>query len=208
MKRQRDAPSIRERSGAEQPAPVSYRGPAPRPSTSSDDTVDPATAAASLRVYACLEGSVATANSAVYRSWQEQNSAYGRRTPSHVVGHISGAIRFAFKCSAEQPAIDDQRQVPFNVLVGWLESKAEYHDVDVHDVKELLCQLIGAEHRLYRYKEIVARANDLPLEKLTAENRADKKVRREIFTLVEAATQTAKRNLIGCVTGQSDRALT
>ena len=208
MKRQRDAPSIRERSGAEQPAPVSFSGPAPRPSTSSDDTVGPATAAASLKVYVCLEISVAAANSADYRGWQEQNSAYGRRTPSHVVGHISGAMRFAFKCSAEQPAIEDLRPVPFHVLVGGLESKAEYHNVDVHEVKELLCQLIGAEHRLYRYKEIVARANDLPLEKLTAESRADKEVLREMLTLAEAATQTAKRNLIECVTGQSARGLT
>ena len=154
MKRQHDGPWRQQRSGAEQPATVSYRRPAPRPSTSSDDSMYPVTGAASLRVYARLEISVATASSADYRTWRDQNTAYGRRSPSHVVGHISGAVRFAFECSAEQPAIDVQRPAPFNVLVGWLESQAENHDVDVREVKELLCQLIGAEHRLYRFKKL------------------------------------------------------
>ena len=143
MKRQHDEPWVQQRSGAEQPGP----------STSLDDSMHPVTTMPSLRVYACLENSVATASSAHYRSWRYQNKAYGRRSPSHVVGHISGAVRCAFECSAKQPAIDFQRPAPFNVLVGWLESQAENHDVDVRKVKELLCQLIGAEHRLYRLRK-------------------------------------------------------
>ena len=65
------------------------------------------------------------------------------------MGNISSAVRFASVSSADQHAKVD-RIASFDVLVSWLVDQAENHYVDVSEVRELLFQLIHAEHCLYR----------------------------------------------------------
>ena len=142
MKRAQDKSSAQHPIGAEQPAQMPYSRPANTPST----------APPSLRMYAQLEIIVASASSANYRAWRDRNQTYSRKSPSSVVGNISSAVRFAFESSAEQQAKSD-RVASFDVLVSWLEDQAEKHCVDVSEVKELLFELIHAEHRLYRFKK-------------------------------------------------------
>ena len=142
MKRARDTSSTQHRSGVEQPAQMPYSRPANTPST----------APPSLRMYAQLEIIVASASSANYRAWRDRNQRYSRKSPSSVVGNISSTMRFAVEGSAEQQAKVD-RIKSFDILVSWLEDQAENRSVDVSEVKELLFQLIHAEHRLYRFKK-------------------------------------------------------
>ena len=83
------------------------------------------------------------------------------------------------------------------------EDQAENRSVDVSEVKELLFQLIKAEHRLYRFKKIIAKADAMPLEELTTESEADREVLREALILIMTDTHNAKKAVIQCVTGQS-----
>ena len=118
------------------------------------------------------------------------------------MGYISSAMRFAFESSAEQQALVD-RIASFDILVSWLEDQAENRSVDVSEVKELLFQLIHAEHRLYRFKQLVAKADAIPLEELTPESEADREVLRETLILVMTEQQKAKKTVMQYITGQS-----
>ena len=70
-------------------------------------------------------------------------------------------------------------------------------------MKELLLQLIDAEHRLYRFKKLVAKAYAIPLEELTAESEADREVLREALILFMSEQQHAKKTVMQYITGQS-----
>ena len=70
-------------------------------------------------------------------------------------------------------------------------------------MKKLLFQLIHAEHRLYRFKKIVAKADAMPLEEMTTESEADREVLREALLLIMTDTHNAKKAVIQCVTGHS-----
>ena len=70
-------------------------------------------------------------------------------------------------------------------------------------MKELLLQLIDAEHRLYRFKQILEKADAIPLEKLTTENEADREVLREALILIVTEQQNAKKAIVQYITGQS-----
>ena len=72
-------------------------------------------------------------------------------------------------------------------------------------MKELLFQLIRAEHRLYRFKKIIVKADAMPLEELTTESEADREVMREALILIMTDTHNAKKAVIQCVTSQSIR---
>jgi len=111
-------------------------------------------------------------------------------------------VRFAFESCAEQPAAID-RITSLDILVSWLYDQAENHSVEVNEVKELLLQLIDAEHRLYRFKQILEKANAIPLEELTTEKIADREVLREALILIVTEQQNAKKAVVQYITGQS-----
>ena len=159
-------------------------------------------AAPSLRLLAQLETTIALASSANFRAWRDRNQTYRTKSSSSVVGNISSAVRFAFESSAEQPAAVD-RTTSFDILVSWLYNQAENHSVEVNEVKELLLQLIDAEHRLYRFKQLVAKADAIPVEQLTPESEADREVLRETLILVMTEQQKAKKTVMQYITGQS-----
>ena len=159
-------------------------------------------AAPSLRLLALLETTIASASSANFRAWRDRNQTYRTKSSSSVVGNISSAVRFAFESSAQQPAAVD-RTTSFDILVSWLYNQAENHSVEVNEVKELLLQLIDAEHRLYRFKKLVAKADAIPLEELTPESEADREVLRETLILVMTEQQKAKKTVMQYITGQS-----
>ena len=112
-------------------------------------------------------------------------------------------MRFAFESSAEEPAAVERLKAVLNSLVSWLYHQAEDHSVEVNEVKELLLQLIDAEHRLYRFKKIVAKADAIPLEELNPESEADREVLRETVILIMAEQQNAKKTVMQYITGQS-----
>ena len=138
MKEARDESLPQQRIGAEQPAQMPYSRPANTPST----------APPSLRMYAQLEIIVASASSANFRE----------KSPSSVVRNISSTVRFAFESCAQEPAAVD-RITSLDVLVSWLYDQAENHSFEVNKVKELLLQLIDEEHCLYRFKQILEKAD-------------------------------------------------
>ena len=192
MKRARDKSLPQQRIGAEQPAQMPYRRPANTPST----------APPSLRMCAQLESTVAWASSADFRAWRHRDQTYRTNSPSSVVGNICCAVRFAFESCADQPAAVD-RDTSLDILVSWLYDLAENHSVEVNKVKELLLQLIDAEHRLYRFKQILEQANAIPLEKLNPEKEADREVLREALVLIVTEQQNAKKAVVQYITGQS-----
>ena len=192
MKRARDKSLPQQRIGAEQPAQMPYSRSANTPST----------APPSLRVCAQLESTVAWASSANFRAWRDRDQTYRRKSPSSVVGNISSAVRCAFESCAEEPAAVD-RITSLEILVSWLYDQAENHSVEVNEVKELLFQLIDAEHRLYRFKKILEKADAIPLEELTTEKKTDREVLREALILIVTEQQNAKKAVVQYITGQS-----
>ena len=182
MKRARYNSLPQQRISAEQSAQMPYSRSANLPSP----------APPSLRVYAQLESTVASASSANFRA----------KSPSSVVGNISSAVRFAFESCAEHPAAVDC-VTSLDILVSWLCDQAENHSVEVNEVKELLLQLIDAEHRLYRFEQIVEKAEEIPLEELTTESEADKEILRETHILIVTEQQNAKKAVVQYITGQS-----
>ena len=70
-------------------------------------------------------------------------------------------------------------------------------------MKELLLQLIDEEHHLYRFQQILQTADDIPLEKLTTEEKADREVLREVLILIVTQQENAKKAVVQYITGQS-----
>ena len=170
--------------------PISPEEPAEMPCSTPANT--PSAEPPSLRVCAQLESTVASASSANFRA----------KSPSSVVGNISSAVRFALENSAEHPAPVDCTTF-LDILVSLLCDQAENHSVEVNEVKELLLQLLDAEHRLYRFNQIVERAEEIPLEDLTTESKQDRKVLRETHILLVTEQQNAKKAVVNYVTGES-----
>ena len=133
-------------------------------------------------MYAQLESTVALASSPDFRAWRDCDQSE-IVSASNVVENISSAVRCAFESCAEQPAAVDHI-TSLDILVSWLYDQADNHSVKVNEVKELLLQLIDAEHRLYRFKQILEKADAIPLEELTTENEADREVLREALILI------------------------
>ena len=123
---------------------------------------------------------------------------------SNLVEHISSAIRQRFASSAAQPAMQSVPKVPFTVLLAWLSRKAQQRGVDLGDVKELLCEFASEEHRIYRFKQIVAQANSLGEAEMSVEQLSDQKVLNELLPLVEHATFSARKDLIDLIGRQED----
>ena len=187
MKEARDESLPQQRIGAEQPAQM--------PNT-------PSTAPLSLRVRAQLKRTVAWASSAHFQAWRNRDQAYRKESPSSVVENISSAVRFAFESCAEEPATVDPI-TSLDVLVSWLYDQAENHSFEVNKVKELLLQLIDEEHCLYRFKQILEKADAIPLEKLTTDQKADREVLREVLILIVTQQENAKKAVVQYITGQS-----
>ena len=70
-------------------------------------------------------------------------------------------------------------------------------------IRDRLLQLIDAEHRLYRFKKILEKADAIPLEELTTEKKADREVLRETLILILTEQQNAKKAVVQYITGQS-----
>ena len=187
MKEARDESLPQQRIGAEQPAQM--------PNT-------PSTAPLSLRVRAQLERTVAWASSAHFQAWRNRDQAYRKESPSSVVENISSAVRFAFESCAEEPATVDPI-TSLDVLVSWLYDQAENRSVEVNEVKELLLQLIDAEHRLYRFKQILEKADAIPLQELNAEKETDREVLRKVLQALYIEQQNAKKAIVQYITDQS-----
>ena len=187
MKEARDESLPQQRIGAEQPAQM--------PNT-------PSTAPLSLRVRARLQRTVALASSAHFEAWRNRDQALCKESPSTVVENISSAVRFAFESCAEEPATVDPI-TSLDVLVSWLYDQAENHSVEVNEVKELLLQLIDAEHRLYRFKQILEKADAVPLEEWNAEKETDREVLRKVLQALYIEQQNAKKAIVQYITDQS-----
>ena len=156
----------------------------------------------SLRVRARLQRTVALASSAHFEAWRNRDQAYRKESPSSVVENISSAVRFAFESCAEEPATVDPI-TSLDVLVSWLYDQAENHSVEVNEVKELLLQLIDAEHRLYRFKQILEKADAVPLEEWNAEKETDREVLRKVLQALYIEQQNAKKAIVQYITDQS-----
>ena len=84
--------------------------------------------------------------------------------------------------------------MPFAVLLGWLVDKRCVHGTDLEDGKELLWDLVQREHQLFRFKEMLRKANEME-HCGSQEKMIDRRVLNEIMPLVEQASDNAKRAL-------------
>ena len=68
------------------------------------------------------------------------------------------------------------------------------HGTDLEDGKELLWYLVQREHQLFRFKEMLRKANEME-HCGSQEKMIDRRVLNEIMPLVEQASDNAKRAL-------------
>ena len=173
-------------------------GRAAQPAGQSDDKKRAATALPSTRdTMLEIKGMIYSASAGDYRSWRKAHPDEPRKSAGNLVGNIQVAIRQKYHCStgsAEKFAKSGEPRVPFAVLIGWLVEKMCAHGTDLEDGKELLWDMVQREHQLFRYMEILRKANEM--EDCGSEERSiDKQVLNEIKPLVQEASENAKRTL-------------
>ena len=91
-----------------------------------------------------------------YKSWKFRNRHAKRKTISNLVGHLQSSMRAAFHNSAEPPV---PRGIPMEVLTAWLILKCDLPGASIAVVKSTLCDLAYAEHRLFRMRAMVDKAD-------------------------------------------------
>ena len=173
-------------------------GRAAQPAGQSDDKKRAATALPSTRdTMLEIKGMIYSASAGDYRSWRKAHPDEPRRSAGSLVGNLQLAIQEKCHCStgsAETSGKSDEPRVPFAVLIGWLVEKMCAHGTDLEDGKELLWDMVQREHQLFRYMEILRKANEM--EDCGSEERSiDKQVLNEILPLVQEASENAKRTL-------------
>ena len=130
-----------------------------------------------------------------YIHWRKENPQEPGKSVGDLVGHIQNAFRQRFESSGEHPAISSEPRVPFAVLLGWLAEKLRSHGADIEEGKELLWELAGDEHQLYRVRAIVAKANRCDDATLNHEGVVDKAALNKMVPMVEQATEASKKAL-------------
>ena len=173
-------------------------GRAAQPAGQSDDKKRAAIALPSTRDMVLeIKGMIYSASAGDYRSWRKAHPDEPRKSAGNLIGHLQVAIRQKFHSSAGsngQSAKSGEPKVPFAALIGWLVEKMRAHGTDLEDGKELLWDMVQREHQLFRYMEILRKANEM--EDCGSEERSiDKQVLNEIMPLVKEASENAKRTL-------------
>ena len=144
-----------------------------------------------------IKGMIYSARASDYLNWKKAHPNEPRKSAGNLIGHLQVAIRQKFHCSAGstgQSAKSGEPKVPFAVLVGWLVEKMRAHGTDLEDGKELLWDLAQREHHLWRFTQILRKANEMELG-ISDEKMIDRRVLNEIMPLVEQASATAKNAL-------------
>ena len=101
------------------------------------------------------------ANAEDYNSWKISHPNAKEETTINVINHLQSSMRAAFHNSAERPA---PRGIPMEVLTGWLILKCDFSGASVGKVMSALCALANAEHRLFRMRAMVDKADALSEE--------------------------------------------
>ena len=111
------------------------------------------------------------ANAEDYNSWKISHPNTKEETTINVIDHLQSSMRAAFHNSAERPA---PRGMPMEVLTGWLILKCDFSGASVGKVMNALCALANAEHRLFRTRAMVDKADALSEEgEFSAEAQVD-----------------------------------
>ena len=128
-----------------------------------------------------------------FASWKTGNPHEKRKTLSNLVGHLQSSIKQALHDSAEQPV---QKGIRFEVLAGWLIHKCVQKQASIYRAKQKLCELAAAEHRLFRLKKMVDKADALhERQELQLESQIDKEVLHECLLLCSVDVAIKKGTL-------------
>ena len=174
------------------------RDSAAKPAGQSDHKKRVATALPSTRdTMLEIKGMIYPASAGDYRSWRKVHPDEPRKYAGNLVGNLQLAIRQKYHCSTgstEKSAKSGEPRVPFAVLIGWLVEKMCAHGTDLEEGKEFLWDMVQREHQLFRFTEILRKANEME-DCGSEEMSIDKQVLNEIMPLVKQASENAKRTL-------------
>ena len=141
------------------------------------------------RIIQCIHA----ADAEEFASWKTSNPHEKRKSLSNLVGHLQSSIKHALHDSAEQPV---QKELRFEVLAGWLIHKCVQKQAIIYRAKKTLCELAEAEHRLFRLKKMVDKANALhERQELPIESQIDKDVLHECLLLCSVEVDKKKATL-------------
>ena len=185
-------------SSAEQPASR-----ASEPASSAQQPARIRTHSTSMDALNGIRRCIVWADAEDYKSWKISNPYAKRKTISNLVGHLESSIRAAFHNSAEPPV---PRGIPMEVLTAWLILKCDLPGKSIAVVKSALCDLANAEHRLFRMRAMVDKADALSDEQeFSADAEIDHNVLYECMRMCSSEVDRKKNALRALFSDSGDQ---
>ena len=124
---------------------------------------------------------ILSADAEYYNNWKISDPYLKRKTIINLVGHLQSSMKAALHFSAVQPV---SQGIPIEVLTAWLIFKCDHTGASIATVRNTLCDLANAEHRLFRMKGMVDKANALSEEEeFSEESQVDHRVLHECLQM-------------------------